>query len=91
MKSEKELVMLSQTSIEEIDIRGQICPSTMLTALREVNNRKADIKGGKTCLTLLSDNRSSVTNITETVGRMGYQVDVKKEHDYYRVSITGIS
>lgn len=90
MKNEKESVMSSQISIEEVDIRGQICPSTLLTALREVNIRKADLKGGKICLTMLSDNRSSVTNISESVGSMGYQVDVKKEHDYYRITISRI-
>lgn len=79
--------MSKQTSNDEFDIRGQICPSALLMALREVNSRKAGLKDGVICLTILSDNRSSVTNISGAVGNMGYQVDVQKEQDYYRIVI----
>jgi len=71
----------------ELDLRGQICPSTLLTALRETNNSKAELKAGELRLVILTDNRNSTTHINESVSAMGYCVEVIKEQDYYRISI----
>lgn len=80
---------MSSTQCKTIDLRGQICPSTLLTALREVNNQKVELKSSSCSLLFLSDNRNSVTHISDAVGSMGYQVTVAKEEDYYRVVVCG--
>ncbi|QOX78587.1 sulfurtransferase TusA family protein [Trichlorobacter lovleyi] len=78
---------MSSSQCKTIDLRGQICPSTLLTALREVNSLKMELKTGDCSLLFLSDNRNSVTHISDAVGSMGYQVTVVKEEDYYRVVV----
>lgn len=75
----------------EIDLRGQICPSTLLTALREINTSKAELRAGELRLIILTDNRNSTTHISESVSAMGYCVEVQKEQEFYRISIDRIS
>lgn len=74
---------------KQVDLRGQICPSTLLIALREVNSHKDLLRTCGGCLVFLSDNRSSVTHISDAVVSMGYQVEVNKEEGHYRVAICG--
>lgn len=71
----------------EFDIRGQICPSSLLTALREVNNHKKALKRGDAQLVILTDNRDSTTTIPDSIRNMGYDVQVDKDHDSYRILI----
>ena len=80
--------MALEPLVKEIDLRGQICPSTLLIALREVNNTKAELKTGTISLLFLTDNRSSTTHISETVTNMGYLVTVDKEQGHYRIAVT---
>jgi len=79
--------MADEPIYREIDLRGQICPSTLLTALREINGAKPELKAGSLCLVLLSDNRSSTTHIADAVGVMGYRIAVEKEQHHYRITI----
>ena len=74
----------------EIDLRGQICPSTLLTALREINTSKAELRAGELRLIILTDNRNSTTHISESVSVMGYCVEVQKEQEFYCISIDRI-
>lgn len=74
---------------KQVDLRGQICPSTLLTALREVNAHKDALRSGGGCLVFLTDNRSSITHICDAVNSMGYHIEVTKEEGHYRVSICG--
>lgn len=71
----------------EINVCGQICPSALLTALREVNKHKELLRGGKLCLDILTDNHDSINRICEAVGNMGYRVEVKDQNNYYKISI----
>ncbi len=73
---------------KQIDLRGQICPSTLLIALREVNSCKAELQAAQLSLLFLTDNRSSTTHIAETVVNMGYQVQVVKHEGDYRISVS---
>lgn len=75
---------------KEIDLRGQICPSTLLTALRETNTNKTELRAGELRLVILTDNRSSTTHINESISAMGYRVEIVKEQEYYRITINGI-
>lgn len=73
--------------LKEIDLRGQICPSTLLLALREINGSKPDLRSGALKLSFLSDNRDSTVTIPEAAANMGYEVSVTREHEYYRIDI----
>jgi TusA-related sulfurtransferase len=73
--------------VKEIDMRGQICPSSLLTALREINSNKMALRSGALRLSLLSDNRDSTATIPESAANMGYGVSVIKEGDYYRIDV----
>lgn len=81
--------MNSKTEIIEYDVRGQICPSCLLIALREVNRYQEKIKNGEVMFQILSDNRQSTVTIPNTVKNMGYKTEVQKDIDgHYRISIT---
>lgn len=71
----------------EIDIRGQICPSSLLTTLKELNNLQQEIKTGKVIITVKTDNRDATATIPETATNMGYEASTTKENDYYILTI----
>lgn len=75
----------------KLDLRGQMCPSSLLAALRAINTHKTDLKAGRLSLTLLTDNRDSTLTIPEAVARMGYEAYVTKEDGYYRIDIRVVS
>jgi TusA-related sulfurtransferase len=72
----------------EYDIRGQICPSTLLIALREVNRNKERLKSGELMLRFKTDNRDATVTIPDSVEDMGYGAVVSKESDYYVIVIS---
>jgi len=72
----------------EIDVCGQICPSSLLTTLREVNNFKQPLRKGEIQLDILTDNHDSTNRVCEAVGNMGYLVNVEDQENHYRISIT---
>lgn len=71
-----------------IDMRGQICPSTLISALREINVRKGEIRSGAITLVFMTDNRDSTVTIPETAEKMGYAAKVSKHADCYRIEIS---
>ena len=71
----------------EFDIRGQICPSTLLTTLREVNTHKKGLRNGEVQLAIMTDNRDSTATIPDSIRNMGYEVSVNKNSDCYRILI----
>ena len=72
----------------DCDIRGQLCPSTLLSALREVNARKNELRGGAITLCLRTDNREATLTIPEALQNMGYAVTVEKESAHYRITVS---
>ncbi|AAR34380.1 sulfurtransferase TusA family protein [Geobacter sulfurreducens] len=72
----------------EFDIRGQICPSTLLTALKEINRHRTSLKNGNCVLVFLTDNRDATITIPETVRNMGYGGQVEKRNGYYVLTIS---
>lgn len=78
---------MDDMEIKEIDMRGQICPSTFISALREINLNKNDIKSETLKLVFITDNRDSTVTIPETAENMGYGTTVTKEGSYYRIEI----
>lgn len=71
----------------EIDVCGQICPSSLLTALREVNKHKNSLRNGEMQLDILTDNHDSTNRVSEAVTNMGYQVKVEDRKNHFRISI----
>lgn len=76
------------TKIIEIDVCGQICPSTLLTALQEVNKEKQRLHSGEVQLRILTDNHDSTNRIFETVSNMGYLVEVEDRKKYFHINIS---
>ena len=81
--------MSSACETHQLDIRGQICPSTLLTALREVNLRKDALKTGASQLVILTDDRNATATIPNAVDNMGYPVTVLREDGHYRITVGG--
>ena len=73
----------------DYDLRGQICPSTLLTALREINSRQAALRAGEACLRFLTDNRDCLATIPESARNMGYVVEVRREQDCFAIEVHG--
>lgn len=73
----------------DIDIRGQICPSCLLLALKELNCRIAEVRSGQAEIVVMTDDRQATSTIPATVGRMGFSADVARVGDAYRVRIFG--
>jgi len=71
----------------EFDIRGQICPSTLLIALREMNVRQEQLRAGTLSLSFLTDNRDCLATIPDSARNMGFDVAVEKIGGDYRIEI----
>lgn len=71
----------------EFDIRGQICPSSLLVALKEVNARADKLRQGGVTLCFITDNRDATVTIPESAANMGYAATVEKKDGYYRIEI----
>jgi TusA-related sulfurtransferase len=74
-------------NVIEFDICGQICPSALLTALREINAHKDQLKQGAIELVIKTDARDATRTIPAAVENMGYQVEITKESGCYLIRI----
>ncbi|MBN2810225.1 MAG: sulfurtransferase TusA family protein [Deltaproteobacteria bacterium] len=74
-------------SVVEFDIRGQICPSSLLITLREINTRRQAIKSRLQEILILTDNRDATTTVPEALHNMGYVVTVEKLDGYYAIKV----
>jgi len=70
------------------DIRGQICPSSLLTSLQQVNSLKKRLNSGEIILSIQTDHRDATATIPGTMEKMGYAVSVKKGKGYYTILIS---
>lgn len=73
--------------IMEIDIRGQVCPSSLLLALREVNKQHEKLATGRFQILVMTDNRDAIGTIPAAVESMGFSVEVEKKDGFYRILI----
>ena len=73
----------------DYDIRGQVCPSTLLVALREINAHQEALRGHGVRLRFLTDNRDCVTTIPESARNMGYAAAVRREQGCYLIEVHG--
>lgn len=74
--------------IIEIDVIGQLCPSTLLIALENMNIHQKALKSGGVCLRIKTDNRDATETIPSTAGNMGFKVVVSKQSGYYNIEIS---
>ena len=70
------------------DLRGRICPSTLLVAMKEMNDHRQQLQQGAVCLRLLLENRDATVTIPEMARNMGYQVELSKEGQHYELVIS---
>ncbi|MFC1837227.1 sulfurtransferase TusA family protein [Thermodesulfobacteriota bacterium] len=78
---------ISSPSRIEIDMRGQVCPSSLLIALEQTNAHKKALRAGETILKIKTDNRDATVTIPGTVMNMGYDCLVFKKPGYYEILI----
>ena len=71
----------------DIDIRGQVCPSTLLLALKEINAHSGELRDKSLELSFLTDNREAVVTVPESAENMGYTVSVIKREGYYVIVV----
>jgi TusA-related sulfurtransferase len=73
----------------DFDLRGQLCPATLLVALKEINARADILRKGGVTLRFIIDNRDATATIPESASNMGYTVHVEKEGGHYRIEVSG--
>jgi TusA-related sulfurtransferase len=80
---------MEDKTIEEMvyDIRGQVCPSSLLTTLRQVNIYRQKLKLGLLRLLVITDARDATVTIPKMVANMGYQASVSKQDGNYFILI----
>jgi len=71
----------------EIDIRGQVCPASLLLVLREVNQHHQELVAGQLSIVVLTDNRDATGTIPESARNMGIDAVVEKMDGHYRIRI----
>jgi TusA-related sulfurtransferase len=74
-------------AVRDLDIRGQICPSTLLTTLREVNALRVPLRASALHLVVLTDSRDATHTIPGAVASMGYRVDVEPRKGHYAITL----
>lgn len=70
-----------------LDIRGQICPSCLLIALKEVTNNADKINSKEFSILILSDDRHATATIPDAVHAMGFSTAVNKKDAGYEILI----
>lgn len=71
----------------QLDIRGQICPSCLLMALKAVNENAAALRSGTLDIEIMTDDRQATATIPVTTGRMGFASEVERDGSTYRIRI----
>lgn len=79
---------MENTQTIEFDITGQICPSTLLIALREINRNMPALKSGGLRLLFRTDNRDCTNTIPEAADNMGLRADVHKGDAGYTILVS---
>ena len=70
-----------------LDLRGQICPSTLLVTLKAINANQAALRSGATVLSLLVDHRDATVTIPEAAENMGYRCTVSRSGTHYELTV----
>jgi TusA-related sulfurtransferase len=76
--------------VVEHNLCGQICPSTLLVALREINRNISRLNSGEVRLLFKTDNRNSINTIPEALENMGLTVSVEKREAHYEILVSKV-
>lgn len=71
----------------DMDICGQVCPSSLLLVLREVNQKFAQLSSGEICIRVRTDNRNATGTIPAAVENMGFKTSIIKQQGVYLITI----
>lgn len=71
-----------------IDTCGQVCPATLLIALRAVNRHQQQLRNATIRLEILTDNSDSTNRVCGAVSSMGYAVQVDDQQNHYKILIS---
>jgi len=74
-------------SVVHIDVRGFVCPSSLLVALRELNKYRESLRKDHFKIELLVDNHDSTNRICEAVKSMGYDFHVTDTDHSYCIAV----
>lgn len=77
----------SHLEIIDIDMRGQVCPATLLVALDAINKHGPGLQDGTKRLCIKTDNRDATNTIPGIVRNMGYAVSVTAKEAYYQICL----
>lgn len=69
------------------DLRGRICPSTLLVAMKEMNTHRQKLQQQAVQMRFLVENRDATVTIPEMARNMGYAVEVSKVEQHYEIVI----
>lgn len=72
-----------------LDLRGQVCPATLLRSLRSINDLKDDLRRGAVRLVIRTDHREATATVPDAATSMGYAVRVEPEGDAYVITVEG--
>lgn len=81
MKNEPE------ARIIQVDMRGQVCPSTLLVAMDSLNRHGDALQSGALRLLIITDNREALHTIPVTAENMGYAAHITKTASHYKLLI----
>lgn len=70
-----------------LDLRGPICPSCLLVALKALNDNRNRIKKGRTVLVILTDQGDVARMLHHALTATGYDVNVERKEGYYETRI----
>lgn len=77
-----------EPTVIQMDMRGQVCPSTLLVALREINRHAPRLREKSVILSFLTDNRDATGTIPEAADNMGFAAEVRIQNGYYDIRIS---
>ena len=75
------------SDIIQLDIQGQICPSCLLLTLKTLNEHGPALRRGDVEIVVVTDDRQATSTIPDAIARMGYQSDVTRIENGYRIRV----
>lgn len=73
--------------VVELDLRGHVCPASLLITLQKMNAMRGSLSSGEASLRVLTDNRESVPTISNAARSMGYAVAVEHADSHYIILV----
>ncbi|NTV13419.1 MAG: sulfurtransferase TusA family protein [Desulfobulbaceae bacterium] len=71
----------------EVDMRGQVCPSTLLVTMDTLNRNAPGLQNGTIRLLIITDNREALHTIPATAENMGYITQITRTANHFEILI----